>query len=81
MGLRIRQYKPCDAEHIVSWIKDEEALRKWSSDRFGEFPITSEDINNKYLDNNVLFVTLFDADLFKLINVINRHLCQFCHNN
>lgn len=52
MGLRIRQYKPCDAEHIVSWIKDEEALRKWSSDRFGEFPITSEDINNKYLDNN-----------------------------
>ena len=29
MGLRIRQYKPCDAEQIVSWIKDEEALRKW----------------------------------------------------
>ena len=52
MGLRLRQYKSCDAESIVSWIKDEEALRKWSSDRFGDFPITSEDINNKYFNNN-----------------------------
>lgn len=52
MGLRLRQYKPHDAETIVSWIKDEEALRKWSSDRFGDFPITSEDINQKYLENN-----------------------------
>ena len=27
-------------------------MRKWSSDRFGDFPITSEDINNKYIENN-----------------------------
>lgn len=27
-------------------------MRKWSSDRFGDFPITSEDINNKYIGNN-----------------------------
>ena len=52
MGLRLRHYKPCDAECIVSWIKDEDALRKWSSDRFGDYPITSEDINNKYIGNN-----------------------------
>ncbi|MBQ9135593.1 MAG: GNAT family N-acetyltransferase [Lachnospiraceae bacterium] len=52
MNLRLRQYKPCDAEMIVSWIKDEETLRKWSSDRFGDFPINSEDINIKYLKNN-----------------------------
>lgn len=52
MALRLRQYKPCDAENIISWIKDEEALRKWSSDRFGNYPITSEDINNKYIGNN-----------------------------
>ena len=52
MGVRLRQYKPHDAETIISWIKDEEALRKWSSDRFGDFPITSEDINRKYLENN-----------------------------
>ena len=52
MELRLRQYKPCDAENIVSWIKDEQSLRKWSSDRFGNFPITGEDINNKYLNHN-----------------------------
>ena len=52
MALSLRQYKPCDADSIISWIKDEDALRKWSSDRFGDFPITSDDINNKYLGNN-----------------------------
>ena len=52
MELRLRPYKPHDAEKIVSWIKDEDALRKWSADRFGDFPITSEDINDKYLKNN-----------------------------
>ena len=52
MDLRLRPYKPCDAENIVSWIKDEDALRKWSSDRFGEHPINAKDINGKYLENN-----------------------------
>lgn len=52
MELRLRQYKICDADSIVSWIKDEDALRKRSSDRFGNYPITSEDINNKYIGNN-----------------------------
>ena len=51
MNLRLRQYKPCDAESIVSWIKDEQTLRKWSSDRFGAYPINSEDINDKYIKN------------------------------
>ena len=27
-------------------------MRKWSADRFGDFPITSGDINNKYFNNN-----------------------------
>ncbi len=52
MGLRLRQYKPCDADIIIGWIKDEEALRKWSSDRFGDYPITGSDINDKYLEHN-----------------------------
>ena len=30
MKLRLRQYKPCDADRIISWIKDAEALRKLS---------------------------------------------------
>lgn len=50
--LKLRPYKPSDAEAIVSWIKDERALRKWSSDRYGAYPISAEDINHKYLDCN-----------------------------
>lgn len=50
--MKLRPYKSCDAEKIAGWIKNEEALRKWSSDRFGEYPITAEDINFKYIDNN-----------------------------
>lgn len=50
--LILRPYKPKDAEAIVSWIKDERALRKWSSDRYGAYPITAEDINYKYLECN-----------------------------
>lgn len=51
-NLKLRPYKPSDAEAIVSWIKDERALRKWSSDRYGAYPITAADINYKYLDCN-----------------------------
>lgn len=50
--LKLRPYKPKDAEAIVSWIKDERSLRKWSSDRYGTFPITANDINYKYLECN-----------------------------
>lgn len=50
--LKLRPYKPQDAETIVSWIKDERALRKWSSDRYGAYPVTAEDMNYKYLDCN-----------------------------
>lgn len=50
--LRLRQYKPCDAEIIASWIKNEIAMYKWSSDRFGSFPVTADAINEKYLSNN-----------------------------
>ncbi len=50
--LTLRPYKPCDAQAIASWVLDKATLRKWSSDRFGDFPITAEDINHKYLDLN-----------------------------
>ncbi len=51
-GLRLRPYNPQDAEAIVSWIKDERALRKWSADRYGAYPITPDDINHKYIECN-----------------------------
>lgn len=50
--LKLRPYKPCDAETIVSWCKDEESFRRWTSDRYDSFPITAADMNKKYIDNN-----------------------------
>lgn len=50
--LRLRPYKKCDAQHIVKWIKDETAMRKWSADRYDSFPITEADINRKYMEYN-----------------------------
>ena len=50
--MKLRPYKPDDAKTITSWIKDERALRLWSSDRFGAYPVTAEDMNYKYLDCN-----------------------------
>lgn len=50
--LRLRPYKKCDAKFIVKWSKDEVAFRKWCSDRWQTYPITAEDMNRKYFDNN-----------------------------
>lgn len=46
--LRLRPYKACDAEAIVSWIGNERAFRQWSADRFDHYPITAEDLNAHY---------------------------------
>lgn len=46
--LQLRAYQPSDAEIIVTWIKDEKSLRKWSADRYASFPISAIDINEKY---------------------------------
>lgn len=50
--LTLRPYKPCDAAVILSWIRDEETFRKWSTDRYDRYPITPEDMNRKYLTCN-----------------------------
>lgn len=53
--LRFRPYLPEDADTIVTWIKDEEALRKWSADRYHAYPITANDMNQKYAEAGKYF--------------------------
>ena len=50
--LGLRPYKPSDAQTIVSWCRDELTFRRWTSDRYENYPITAEDMNRKYIDCN-----------------------------
>lgn len=46
--MELRKYIKSDADEIIKWIKDERALRLWSANRYGTYPIKAEDINNNY---------------------------------
>ena len=46
--LRLRPYKACDAETVVSWVGDEVSFRKWCADRFETYPVTAADLNRHY---------------------------------
>lgn len=62
--LRLRPYKACDAETIVSWIGDEVSFRKWCADRYDHYPITADDMNRHYdafaYSDNFYEMTAFD---------------------
>jgi len=64
--MELRKYIKSDADEIIKWIKDEQALRLWSADGYGAYPITAEDINNNYDEcitlGNFYPMTLVDKD-------------------
>lgn len=57
--LRLRPYKPQDAEKILSWSSDEKAFYKWSAGVLGEYPITKEQFA---FVNNLMAFTAIDDD-------------------
>lgn len=50
--LKLRPYKPCDAKTIVTWCRDEKTFFRWTAGRFETYPVTAEDMNRKYMENN-----------------------------
>ncbi|MCR4949814.1 MAG: GNAT family N-acetyltransferase [Solobacterium sp.] len=50
--IRIRPYKPCDAETILSWCRDEETFQMWGGSHLGSFPLSAEQMNHKYFSEN-----------------------------
>lgn len=62
--LRLRPYKPCDAAYIEKWIINEKQFYQWSADRMGEYPLTTEKLNDYYKlaeDSGTLWqMTAFD---------------------
>ena len=62
--MELRNYNKNDADDIIKWIGNERELRLWSMDRYKDYPITSNDINDNYqdcmIDNNFYPFTLVD---------------------
>ena len=62
--LRLRPYKACDAQTIITWLKNEYAFRQWSADRYDRWPIAPADMNAYYdrdRDNGDIWgMTAFD---------------------
>lgn len=46
--MKLRPYRPADAQTIVTWVANETMLYQWSSDRLGHFPPTAEELNLYY---------------------------------
>ena len=46
--MELRKYQKTDAIEILKWTTNERDFRLWSADRYGKYPITSDDINNNY---------------------------------
>ena len=40
--LKLRPFKPCDAEQIVGWLKDEKIFHFWSAGKITPFPLTAK---------------------------------------
>ena len=58
--LRIRPYKPADAESLISWLKEERMVAYWKADRFA-WPVTMEQLE--------LYLRDFEEDRLSLIHI------------
>lgn len=50
--IRLRPFKQCDAETVISWLQDETVFLKWGGKLFGAYPLTAERMNEKYFSQN-----------------------------
>lgn len=74
--LRLRPYKACDAEKIISWIKDERTFYKWSADRYKKYPITADDMNALY-DASAFSDGFFEMTVFDETGAVGHLIMRF----
>ncbi|MBP3889059.1 MAG: GNAT family N-acetyltransferase [Cellulosilyticum sp.] len=77
--LRLRPYKSCDAEKIVTWLKDERSFRKWCADCM-TYPLTAEGLNAYYQkeENNEDYWTMV---AFDESGVVGQFIMKFPDEN
>ena len=56
----IRTFKKEDAPIILGWIKNKTDLRKWSADRYRDYPATPDEMAQLYAPDNMTPLTAED---------------------
>ncbi len=74
--LRLRPYKACDAETIVSWLTDEKTFRYWCADRYSHYPITAADMN-AYYDTFVYCDNFYELTAYDETGVVGHMIMRF----
>lgn len=46
--MKLRPYRPEDAEVIASWIRDKATMHRLAANLYDTFPVTPEEMNRKY---------------------------------
>ena len=80
--ISLRPYKKEDANTIVGWISDEKAFRLWCADRFKSFPLTTDEFDSVYSQNNTQLsgFVLTDGETtvgHLFMQVLNDGKCKF----
>ncbi|MEE0867161.1 MAG: GNAT family protein [Clostridia bacterium] len=78
--LRLRPYKKCDAKQIVSWINDERIFRLWCIDRYKNYPISAEDMN-EYYENTSFEDNFYPMTAFDETGAVGHLLMRFTDEN
>ncbi len=60
--LLLRQWTEYDASIILSWTKNKSEFRKWSADRYPNYPATPEDMTQQYDADNIHPLTAEDEE-------------------
>ena len=58
----IRTFKKEDAPIILGWIKNKTDLRKWSADRYRDYPATPDEMAQLYAPDNMTPLTAEDEN-------------------
>lgn len=58
----LRPFKKTDAPTILSWTKNKLEFRKWSADRYPDYPAIPEDMARQYDANNIHPLTAEDDE-------------------
>lgn len=60
--MKLRPFNITDAPTILSWTKNKAEFRKWSADRYPNYPAAPEDMGEQYAADNIHPLTAEDEE-------------------